>query len=101
MAARGAHTPECAFSHTVRVRRNGAGDTQARSALSRLSAWFLQQHAVHDPAMLFASRDFLDRLALDKCSRRIRPIVSTTSIPHRPLMPKQATKQIDNSAGQS
>jgi hypothetical protein len=101
MAARGAHTPECAFSHTVRVRRNGAGDTQARSALSRLSAWFLQQHAVHDPAMLFASRDFLDRLALDKMLAPYPTDRLHNQHPPPPAHAKQATKQIDNSAGQS
>jgi predicted RNase H-like nuclease len=33
MAARGAQTLYFAFSHTLRVRRSGAGDTQAHSAV--------------------------------------------------------------------
>jgi hypothetical protein len=35
-----------------------------------------------------------------KCSRRIRPIVSTTSIPHRPLRAKAGSRPSQESGGE-
>jgi hypothetical protein len=38
---------------------------------------------------------------LIKCSRRIRPIVSTISIPHRPLQTKAGSPTGQNQGGQT
>ena len=47
---------------------------------------------------LFAD-DLLDRLALTRCSRLVRPIVSTTSIPHHTLgIPKRVQRRAEGSA---
>jgi len=71
------------------------GRTTYQGSRSRIALSAALQ-ARHIARQVQIARDLLDRLAWTKCSRRMRPIVSTTSIPTARFAPKRAAEQTGN-----